>query len=33
VVVISAIHRMWLYQEAYGFSTEHLMVITIELWD
>lgn len=32
VVVISAIHRMWLYQQAYGFSTERLMVITIELW-
>jgi hypothetical protein len=31
-VVISAIHRMWLYQQAYGFSTERLMVITIELW-
>jgi uncharacterized protein DUF4153 len=32
VVVISAIHRMWLYQQAYGFSTERLMVITIEVW-
>lgn len=32
VVVISAIHRMWLYQQAYGFSTQRLMVITIELW-
>ncbi|WNG81469.1 DUF4173 domain-containing protein [Mycobacterium sp. ITM-2016-00316] len=32
VVVISAIHRMWVYQDAYGFSTERLMVITIELW-
>lgn len=32
VVVISAIHRMWLYQQAYGFSTDRLMVITIELW-
>ncbi|WP_234788630.1 DUF4153 domain-containing protein [Mycolicibacterium iranicum] len=32
VVVISAIHRMWVYQQAYGFSTERLMVITIELW-
>lgn len=32
VVVISAIHRMWLYQEAYGFSVQRLMVITIELW-
>ena len=32
VVVISAIHRMWLYQQAYGFSTDRLMVVTIELW-
>ncbi|WP_077738797.1 DUF4153 domain-containing protein [Mycolicibacterium boenickei] len=32
VVVISAIHRMWLYQQAYGFSTERLMVITTEVW-
>ncbi len=29
---ISAIHRMWLYQQAYGFSAQRLMVITIELW-
>lgn len=32
VVVVSAIHRMWLYQQAYGFSTDRLMVVTIELW-
>lgn len=32
VVVFSAIHRMWLYQEAYGFSVQRLMVIAIELW-
>ncbi|ALI29121.1 hypothetical protein XA26_53290 [Mycolicibacterium fortuitum] len=32
VVVISSIHRMWLYQQAYGFSTERLMVITTEVW-
>jgi hypothetical protein len=32
VVVCSAIHRMWLYQQAYGFSIERLMVITTELW-
>jgi Domain of unknown function (DUF4173) len=32
VVVVSAIHRMWLYQQAYGFSTQRLMVITIEVW-
>jgi hypothetical protein len=32
VVVISAIHRMWLYQQAYGFSVQRVVVITIELW-
>lgn len=32
VVVISAIHRMWLYQQAYGFSVLRLMVITTEVW-
>jgi hypothetical protein len=32
VVVVSAIHRMWLYQEAYGFSVQRLVVIAIELW-
>jgi MFS family permease len=32
VVVISAIHRMWLYQEAYGFSVQRIVVIAIELW-
>ena len=32
VVVFSAIHRMWLYQQAYGFSTQRLVVITIEVW-
>jgi Domain of unknown function (DUF4173) len=32
IVVISAIHRMWLYQQAYGFSIQRVMVITIELW-
>ncbi|MCP9275529.1 DUF4153 domain-containing protein [Mycolicibacterium arenosum] len=32
VVVISAIHRMWVYQQAYGFSVQRLVVITIELW-
>jgi hypothetical protein len=32
VVVISAIHRMWLYQQAYGFSVQRVMVIAIELW-
>lgn len=32
VIVISAIHRMWVYQQAYGFSVERLLVITVELW-
>lgn len=32
VVVISAIHRMWVYQQAYGFSVQRLVVIAIELW-
>ena len=32
VVVISAIHRMWVYQQAYGSGPERLMVITIEVW-
>ncbi|BBY26137.1 DUF4153 domain-containing protein [Mycolicibacterium sediminis] len=32
VVVVSAIHRMWLYQEAYGFSVQRVVVIAIELW-
>ena len=32
VVVASAIHRMWLYQEAYGFTVLRLLVLTCELW-
>ncbi len=32
VVVISAILRMWVYQQAYGFSIERLLVISIEVW-
>lgn len=32
VVVISAIHRMWLYQQAYGFSVQRVMVVAIESW-
>lgn len=32
VMVISAIHRMWLYQQAYGFSVQRVMVIAIESW-
>lgn len=32
VIVISAAHRMWLYQQAYGFTDLRLMVITVEFW-
>ena len=32
VVVASAIHRMWLYQQAYGFTVLRLVVLTWELW-
>ncbi len=32
VIVTSAIHRMWLYQEAYGFTVLRLLVLTVELW-
>jgi Domain of unknown function (DUF4173) len=32
VVVASAIHRMWLYQQAYGFTVLRLLVLTCELW-
>jgi hypothetical protein len=32
VVVASAIHRMWLYQQAYGFTVLRLVVLTCELW-
>lgn len=32
VIVISATHRMWLYQQAYGFTDLRLMVITVEFW-
>ncbi|WP_083341645.1 DUF4153 domain-containing protein [Mycobacterium talmoniae] len=32
VVVASAVHRMWLYQQAYGFTELRLLVITVELW-
>jgi hypothetical protein len=32
VIVASAISRMWLYQEAYGFTTLRLVVLTCELW-
>ena len=30
--MISAIHRMWLYQQAYGFSVQRVMVVAIESW-
>jgi hypothetical protein len=32
VIVASALSRMWLYQEAYGFTTLRLVVLTGELW-
>jgi hypothetical protein len=32
VVVASALHRMWLYQQAYGFTVLRLLVLTCELW-
>jgi uncharacterized protein DUF4153 len=32
VIVASALRRMWLYQEAYGFTTLRLLVLTCELW-
>jgi HAMP domain-containing protein len=32
VVVASAIHWMWLYQQAYGFTVLRLLVLTCELW-
>jgi hypothetical protein len=32
VIVASAINRMWLYQQAYGFTVLRLLVLTGELW-
>ena len=32
VIVVSALNRMWLYQEAYGFTVLRLVVLTCELW-
>jgi hypothetical protein len=32
VLVASALHRMWLYQQAYGFTVLRLLVLTVELW-
>lgn len=32
LVVASALHRMWLYQGAYGFTTTRISAILAELW-
>ncbi len=32
VVVASAVYRMWLYEQAYGFTELRLLVTTVELW-
>ncbi|MGV9413613.1 DUF4153 domain-containing protein [Nocardia sp. NPDC003693] len=32
VIVASALHRMWVYQEAYGFTIMRLLVEVFELW-
>lgn len=32
VIVASALSRMWLYQEAYGFTVPRLLVLACELW-
>lgn len=32
LVVASALHKMWLYQSAYGFTTTRVSAILIELW-
>ena len=32
VIVASALGRMWLYQQAYGFTVLRLLVLTVELW-
>lgn len=32
VIVASALGRMWLYQEAYGFTVLRLLVLACELW-
>jgi hypothetical protein len=32
VIVASALSRMWLYQQAYGFTVLRLLVLTCELW-
>ena len=32
VVVASAIHRMWVYEQAYGFTALRVLVTAVELW-
>jgi hypothetical protein len=32
VIVASALSRMWVYQEAYGFTVLRVLVLTCELW-
>ncbi len=32
LVVASALHKMWLYQSAYGFTTTRIAAILVELW-
>ena len=32
VVVVSAVHRMWTYEQAYGFTELRVFVTTVELW-
>ncbi|WP_232663038.1 DUF4153 domain-containing protein [Pseudonocardia sp. TRM90224] len=32
VIIASALSRMWLYQQAYGFTVLRLLVLTFELW-
>ncbi|GAA2685029.1 MULTISPECIES: DUF4153 domain-containing protein [Actinosynnema] len=32
VIVASAVHRMWLYQQAYGFTEQRVLALAAELW-
>ncbi|AXX33538.1 DUF4173 domain-containing protein [Actinosynnema pretiosum subsp. pretiosum] len=32
VIVASAVHRMWLYQRAYGFTEQRVLALAAELW-
>ncbi|MCS7483923.1 DUF4153 domain-containing protein [Umezawaea endophytica] len=32
VIVASALHRMWAYQQAYGFTTLRILVFSCEVW-